>query len=153
MWNTLRIMGATSTPNMSNAEHKPQQAAVRTEFCHADFGKGVRKGCILSPSLFNLYAERIMREAGLQESEEGILIGGRIVNDLRYADDTTLLAGSKDGLHALLTNVQLHSEKAGLYLNVKKTKIMSTAQVDTFVINNVELEVVKSFMFLGSTIE
>ena len=92
-------------------------------------------------------------EAGLQESEEGMLIGGRKVNDLRYADDTTLLAGSRDGLHALLTSVQLHSKKAGLYLNIKKTKIMSLTKIDSFVINNVELEVVRSFVFLGSTIE
>ena len=129
---------------------------VRTEFGDTDtfsIGKGVRQGCILSPSLFNLYAEYIMREAGLHESEEGIHIGGRKLNDLRYADDTTLLAGSKEGLHNLLTNVQLHSEKAGLYLNMKKTKIMSTAKIDSFTINNVELEVVSSFVFLGSTIE
>ena len=102
-----------------------QQATVRTEFGDTDafgIGKGVCQGCILSPSLFNLYAERIMREAGLQESAKGILIGGRKVNDLRYADDTTLLAGSRDGLHALLTNVQLYSEKAGLYLNMKKLR-------------------------------
>ena len=157
MWNTLRVMGIPQhlICLMRNL-YLNQQATVRTEFGDTDtfgIGKGVRQGCILSPSLFNLYAERIMREAGLEESEEGIRIGGRKVNDLRYADDTTLLAGSKDGLHSMLTNVQTHSEKAGLYLNIKKTKIMSTAKIDSFVINGVELEVVRSFVFLGSTIE
>ncbi len=139
MWNTLRIMGIPQhLIYLMRNLYLNQQATVRTEFGDTDafgIGKGVRQGCILSPSLFNLYAERIMREAGLQESEEGIMIGGRKVNDLRYADDTTLLAGSRDGLHALLTNVQLHSEKAGLYLNIKKTKIMSTTKTDSFVIN------------------
>ena len=90
-------------------------------------GKGVRQGCILSPCLFNLYAECIMRNAGLNEVQAGIKIAGRNINNLRYADDTTLMAESKEELKSLLMKVKEESEKAGLKLNSQKTKIMASS--------------------------
>ena len=87
-------------------------------------GKGVRQGCILLPCLFNLYAEYIMRNAGLDEAQAGIKFAGRNINNLRYADDTTLMAESEEELKRLLIKVNEESEKAGLKLNVQKTKIM-----------------------------
>ena len=90
-------------------------------------GKGVRQGCILSPCLFNLYAEYIMRNAGLEEAKAGIKIAGRNINNLRYADDTTLMAESKEELKSLLMKVKEESEKVGLKLNIQKTKIMASS--------------------------
>jgi hypothetical protein len=106
----------------------------------------------LSPTLFNLYAERIVREAQLDEVEESVRIGGRLLNNLRYADDTTLAASTSNGLQNLIGKVKTASEKAGLFLNVKKTKVMTTAQLDSFKAADETLEVVKSFSFLGSTV-
>ena len=88
-------------------------------------GKGVRQGCILSPWLFNLYAEYIMRNAGLEEAQAGIKIDGRNINNLRYADDTTLMPESEEELKSLLMKVKEESEKAVLKLNIQKTKIMA----------------------------
>ena len=87
-------------------------------------GKGVRQGCILSPCLFKLYAEYIMRNAGLDEAQAGIKIAGRNINNFRYADDTSLMAESKEELKSLLMKMKEESEKAGLKLNIQKTKIM-----------------------------
>ena len=89
-------------------------------------GKGVRQGCILSPCLFNLYAEYIMRNAGLEETQTGIKIARRNINNLRYADDTTLMAQSEEELNSLLMKVKVESEKVGLKLNIQKTKIMAS---------------------------
>ena len=103
-----------------------QEATVRTEHGKADWfqiGKGVHQGCILSPCLFNLYAEYIMRNAGLDEAQAGIKIVGRNINNLRYADDTTLMAESKEKLKSFLMKVKEESEKAGLKLNIERTKI------------------------------
>ena len=103
-----------------------QEATVRTGHGTTDWfqiGKGVRQGCILSPCLFNLYAEYIRRNAGLEEAQTGIKIAGRNINNLRYADDTTLRAESEE-LKSLLMKVKEESEKVGLKLNVQKTKIM-----------------------------
>lgn len=136
--------------------YEGQMAIVRTE--HGDteefnIGKGVRQGCILSPVLFNMYGERIMREAGLDTSMEGIRIGGRCINNLRYADDTTLVATGDERIRQLIRNVKTESEKFGLYLNVGKTKIMTTANIESFIIDGCNIEVVNNFNFLGSTIE
>ena len=92
-------------------------------------GKGVRQGCILSPCLFNLYAEYIMRNAGLDEAQAGIKIAGRNVNNLRYADDSTLMAESEEELKSLLMKVKEESEKVGLKLSVQKTKIMASGSI------------------------
>ena len=136
--------------------YRNQKATVRTEDGETEsfgIGKGVRQGCILSPILFNLYAERVMREAGLEDSPHGIRIGGRSVNNLRFADDTTLAANSKKGLTELLQCVKVASEKAGLCLNVKKTIVLTTSDEATFKLNDVEIEVVKGFAFLGSLLD
>ena len=103
------------------------EATVRTEHGATDWfqiGKGVCQGCILSPCLFNFYAEYIMRNAGLDEAQAGIKIAGRNVNNLRYADDTTLMAESEEELKSLLMKMKEDSEKVGLKLNIQKTKIM-----------------------------
>ena len=85
-------------------------------------GKGVRQGCVLSPCLFNLYAEYSMRNAGLEEAQAGIKIAGRKINNLRYADNTTLMAESEEELKSLLTKVKVESEKVGLKLNIQKRR-------------------------------
>ena len=105
---------------------------VRTGYGTTDWfqiGKGVRQGCILSPCLFNLYAEYIIRNAGLDEAQAEIKIAGRNVNNLRYADNTTLMAKSEEELKNLLMKVKEESEKVGLKLNIKKTKIMASSSI------------------------
>ena len=112
-----------------------QEATVRTGHGTTDWfqiGKGVRRGCILSPCLFNLYAEYIMRSAGLEEAQAGIKIAGRNINNLRYADDTTLMAESEEELQSLLMKVKEESEKAGLKLNIQKTKIMESSPITSW---------------------
>ena len=95
-------------------------------------GKGVRQGCILSPCLFNLYAEYIMRNAGLEETQAGIKIARRNINNLRYADDTTLMAESREKLKSLLMKVKEESEKVDLKLNIQKTKIMASSPITSW---------------------
>ena len=109
-----------------------QKETVRTAHGTTDWfqiGKGVHQGCILSPCLFNLYAEYIMRNAGLDESQAGIKIAGRNINNLRYADDTTFMAESEEELKSLLRKVKEESEKVGLKLNIQKTKIMASIPI------------------------
>ena len=109
------------------------EATVRTGHGTTDWfqiGKGVRQGCILSPCLFNLYADYIIRNAGLEEAQAGIKIAGRNISNLRYADDTTLMAESEEKLKSLL-NVKEESEKAGLKLNIQKTKIMASGPINS----------------------
>ena len=109
-----------------------QKATVRTEHGTIDWfqiEKGVRQGCILSPCLFNFYAEYIMRNTGLEEAQAGIKIAGRNINNLRYADDTTLMAESDEELKSLLMKVKEESEKVGLKLNIQKTKIMASSPI------------------------
>jgi hypothetical protein len=106
-----------------------QEATVRTVHGTRDWfqiGKGVRQVCILLPCLFNLYAEDIMRNAGLDEAQAGIRIAGRNINNLRYADDTTFMAESEEELKSLLMKVKEESEKVGLKLSIQKTKIMES---------------------------
>ena len=109
-----------------------QEATVRTGHGTTDWfqiGKGVCQGCILSPCLFNFCAEYIMRNAGLEEAQAGIKIARRNINNLRYADDTTLTAESEEELKSLLMKVKEESEKVGLKLNIQKTKIMVSGSI------------------------
>ena len=113
-------------------------------------GKGVRQGCILSPCLFNFYAEYIMKNAGLEEAQAGIKIAGRYANNLRYADDTTLMAESEEELKSLLMKVKEESEKVGLKLNIQKTKIMSSGPITSWQIDGETVETVSDFIFWGA---
>ena len=115
-------------------------------------GKGVCQGCILSSCLFNLYAEYIMRNAGLEETQAGIKIAGRKINHLKYADDTTLMAESEEELKSLLMKVKEESEKVGLKLNIQKRKIMAFSPITSWEIDGETVETVTDFIFLGSKI-
>ena len=109
-----------------------QEATVRTRHGTTDWsqiGKGVRQECILSPCLFNLYVEYMMRNAGLDEAQAGIKIAGKNINNLRHSEDTTLMAESEEKLKSLLMNVKAESEKVGLKLNIQKTKIMASGPI------------------------
>ena len=112
----------------------------------------VRQGCLLSPCLFNLYAECIMRNAGLEETQAEIKIAGRNINNLRYADDTTLMAESEEELKSLLMTVKEESEKIGLKLNIQKTKIMASGPITSWEIAGETVETVSDFIFWGSKI-
>ena len=114
--------------------------------------KGVRQGGILSPCFFNLYAEYIMRNAGLGETQAGIRIAGRNINNLKYAYDTTLMAESEKELKTLLMQVKVDSEKVGLKLNIQKTKIMASSPITSWQIDGATVETVADFIFLGSKI-
>ena len=133
LWKILKEMGIPDhfTCLLRNL-YAGQEATVRTGHGTTDWfqiGKGVRQGCILSPCLFNLYAEYIMRNAGLEEAQTGIKIARRNINNLRYADDTTLTAESEEELKSLLRKVKEESEKVGLKLNIQKTKIMASSPI------------------------
>ena len=130
-----------------------QEAAVRYGHGTTDWfqiEKGVLQGCILSPFLFNLYAEYIMRNSGLDEAQAGIKIARKNINNLRYADDTTLMAESEEVLKNLLIKVKEESEKVGLKLNIQKTKIMSSGLITSWQIDGETVEIVKDFI-LGSS--
>ena len=132
-----------------------QEATVRTGHGTTDWfqiRKGVRQGCTLSPCLFNLYAEYIMRKAGLDEAEAGIKIAVRNINNLRYADDTTVMAESEEKLKSLLMKVKEESEKVGLKLNIQKTKIMASGSITLRQIDGETMETVRDFIFRGSKI-
>ena len=130
-----------------------QEATVRTGLGTDWFqtGKGVHQGCILSPCLFNLYAVYIMRNAGLDGAQAGIKIAGRNINNLRYADDTTLMVESKE-LKSLLMKVKEESEKVGLKLNIQKTKVMASSPVTSWQIDGATVETVADFIFGSSKI-
>ena len=115
-------------------------------------GKGIRQGWILLPCLFNLYSEYIMWSARLDEAQAGKKIPGRNINNLRYADDTTLMAESEEELKSLLTKVKEKSEKAGLKLNIQKSKIMAFGPSTSWQIDGKTMETVSDFIFLGSKI-
>ena len=129
-----------------------QEATVRTGHGTADWfqiGKGVRQGCMLSPCLFNLSAEYIMRNAGLDEAQAGIKITGRNITNLRYTDDTTLVAESEEELKSLLMKVKEESEKVGLKLNIHKTKIVASGPITSWQIDGVTVEIVTDFILGG----
>ena len=129
-----------------------QEATVRTEQGTADWfqiGKGVRQGCIMSPCQFNLYAEYIMQNARLDEAQAGIKVVGEISNNLRYADDSMLMAESEEELNSLLMKVKEESEKAGLKLNIQKTKIMATGPIISWEKDWTTMETVTDFIILG----
>ena len=129
-----------------------QEATVSTGYGTADWfqiGKGVHQGCILSPCLFNLYAEYVMRNAGLDEAQAGVKISGRNINNLRYADDTTLMAESGEELKHLLMKVKEDSEKVGLKLSIQKAKIVASGSISSWQIEGETMEPVTDFIFLG----
>ena len=115
-------------------------------------GKGVCQGCILLPCLFNLYAEYIMRNAGLEEAQAGIKIAGRNINNLRYANDITPMPESEEELKSLLMKVKEESEKVGLKLNIQKIKTMASGPITSWEIDGETVETVADFIFLGSKI-
>ena len=132
-----------------------QEATVRIGHGSTDWsqiGKGVCQGCILSLCLFNLYAEYITRNAGLEEAQTGIKIARRNINNFRNADDTTLMAESEEELKTLLMKVKEESEKVGLNLNIQKTKIMASSPITSWQIDEETMETVADFIFLGSKI-
>ena len=125
--------------------HAGQEATVRTGHGTTDWfqiGKGVCQGCILSPCLFNFYAEYIMRNTGLEEAQAGIKISGRNINNLGYADDTTLMTESEEELKSLLMKVKEESEKVSLKLNIQKTKIMASGPITSWEIDGETVETV-----------
>ena len=129
-----------------------QEATVRTGHGTTDWfqiGKGICQGCILSPCLFNLYAEYIMRNPGLDEAQAGIKIAGRTINNLRYADDSALMAENEEELKSLLMKVKEESEKVGLKLNIQKTKIMTSSPITSRHMNGETVETVGDFIFGG----
>jgi len=155
LWKILKEMGIPDhlTCLLRNL-YAGQEATVRTGHGTTDWfqiGKGVYQGCILSPCLFNLCAEYIMRNAGL-EAQAGIKIAGRNINNLRYADDTTLMAESEEELKSLLMKVKEENEKVGLKLNIQKTKIMASGPITSWEIDGETVETVTDFTFWGSKI-
>ena len=132
-----------------------QKATVRTGHRTTDWfkiGKGVQQNCILSPCLFNFYAEHIMRNPELDESQAGIKIAGRNTNNLRYADDTTLVAESEELLKSFLMKMKEESEKVGLKLYIQKTKIMASGPISSWQIDGETMETVADFILGGSKI-
>ena len=127
-----------------------KEATVRTRHGKTDcfqIAKGVHQGCILSPCLFNLYAEYIIRNAGLEEAQVGIKTARRNINNLRYPDDTTLMAESEEELKSLSMKVKEESEKVGLKLNIQKTKIMASSPIASWQIDGETVETVSDFIF------
>ena len=136
-------------------QYAGQEATVRTGHGTTDWfqiGKGVYQGFILSPCLFNLYTEYIMKNAGLEEAQAGIKIAGRNINNLRYADDTTLMAESEKELKCLLMKVKAESGKVGLKLNIQKMEIMASSPITSWEIDGETGETVSDFIFRGSKI-
>ena len=153
LWKILKEMGIPDylTCLMRNL-YAGQEATVRTGHGTTDWfqtGKGVHQGCILSPCLFNLYAEYIIRNAGLDEAQARIKIAGRNINNLRNADDTSLMAESKEELKSLTMKVKEESEEVGLKLNIKKTKIMASGPITSWQIDGETTDTVIDFYFLG----
>ena len=130
-----------------------QEATLRIGHGTTDWfqiGQGVRQGCILSPCLFNLYAEYIMRNAGLEEAQAEIKIAGRNINNLRYADDTTFMAESEEELKRLFMKVKEESEEVGLKLNIQKTKIMASGSITSWQIDGEKWKQWQTLFFVGA---
>jgi len=156
LWKILKEMGIPDhlTCLLRNL-YAGKEATVRTGHGTTvwfQIGKGVHQGCILSPCLFNLYAEYIMQNARLEEAQAGIRIAGKNFNNLRYADDITLMGENEEELKSLLMKVKEISEKAGLKLNIKKTKIMASGPITSWEIDGETMETVTDFIFGGSKI-
>ena len=156
LWKILKEMGIADyiTCLLRNL-YADQEAAVRTGHGTADCfqtGKGVSQGCILSPCLINLQAEYIMQNAWLDKAQARIKTAGRITNNLRYIDDITLMAESEEELKSLLMKVKEKSEKAGLKINIQKTKTMAFSPITSWQVDGKTTETVTDFIFLGSKI-
>ena len=152
LWKILKEMGILDhlTCLLRNL-YAGQEANVRTGHGTTDWfqiGKGVHQGCVLSPCLFNLHAEYIMRNAALEEAQTGIKIAGRNIKNLRYADDTTLMADSEEELKSLLMKVKEESENVGLKLNIQKTKIMASGPITSWEVDGETVETASDY-FLG----
>ena len=152
LWKILKEMGTADhlTCLLRNL-YAGKEATVRTGHGTTDWfqiGKRVHQGCILSLCLFNLYAEYIMRNAGLDEAQGGIKIAGRNINNFRYADDTTLVAESEEELKSHLMKVKEESEKVGLKLNIQKTKIMASGPITSWQIDGETIKTVTDFIYL-----
>jgi len=155
-WKILQEIGITAhlTCLLRNL-YAGQEATMRTGNGTTDWlqiGKGVLQGCILSPCLSNLYAEYIMRNAGLDEAQAGIKIAWRNINNFRYSDDTTRMAERKEELKSLLMKVKEESEKVGLKLNIQKTESVASGPITSWQIYGETMETVRDFIFLGSKI-
>ena len=153
LWKILKEMGIPNhlTCLLRNL-YAGEEATVRTEHGATDWfqiGKGERQGCILSPCFFNLYAEYVMTNAGLEEAQAGIKIARRNIKNLRYADDTTLMAESEEELKNLLMKVKVESEKVDLKLNIQKTKIMAPGSITSRQIDGETVETAADFIFLA----
>ena len=151
LWKILKEMGIPDhlTCLLRNL-YAGQEAALRTGHGTKDWfqiGKGVHQGLILSPCLFNLYAEYIMRNAGLEETQAGIKIARRNIGNLRYADDTALMAESEEELKSLLMRVKEENENVGLKLNIQKMKIMASGPITSCEIDGETVETVSDFIF------
>ena len=157
LWEILQEMGIPDhlTCLLRNL-YAGQEATVRARHGTTDWfqiGKGRCQGCILSPSLFNFYAQDIMQNAGLDEAQAGIKTAGKNINNLRYADDTTLTAGSEEELKSLSMKVKEESEKVGLKLNIQKTKIMASGPITLWQIDGGNMETVTLFFWAPKSLQ
>ena len=156
LWKILKEMGIPDhlTCFLRNL-YADQEATVRTGHGTREWfqiEKGVCQGCILSPCLFNLYADYIIRNPGLDEAQAEIKIAGRNINNLRYADDTTLVAESGEELRSLLMKVKEESGKVGLKLNIQKTELIASSPITSWQIDGERVETVTYLIFSGSKI-
>ena len=150
LWKIFKEMGIPDQLTcLLRSLYAGQEATVRTGHGTTDWfwiGKGVHQGCILSPCLFNFYAKYIMRNSGLEEAQAGIKMTERNINDLRYADDTILMAESEEELKGLLMKVKEESEKAGLKLNIQKMKIMASGPITSWQVDGETMETQTDFI-------
>ena len=154
LWKILQEMGIPDLLiGLLRNLYTGQEATVRAGHRKTNWfqiEKGVQQGCIVSPCLFNLYSAYITGNAGMDEALAGIKIAGRNINNLRYADDATLMAESEEELKSLLMKVKEESERVGLKLNIQKTKIMASGLSTSWQIDGETMETVRNFIFLGS---